>query len=133
MPNWCSNTLEIKGKRKDLVKIKEKLSGSNDCFTCENIIPRPENEDTSDLLAWSEVWGSKWEPDEPTVNDLEQREQSVDFIKDDDFLEQMDILTYCYNTAWSPISKVVEKLSELFPDCYFIEEYEEGGNGFHGV
>ena len=133
MPNWCSNSLEIKGKRKDLLDLKEKLNGNNGCFTCGEIIPRPKDMDSSDLITWAELWGSKWDVSEPSLKCFEGREKSIDFLMDDDWLEGIDTLHYCYSTAWSPVDKVVEKLSEMFPDCYFIHEFEEGGNGFHGI
>ncbi len=134
MPNYCSNSLEIKGKRRDLLALKKKLDGSNGCFTCGNIIPRLKdmciNKDT---LSWSDLWGSKWDVMEASLKDFGDRSNAVDFIKDDDWLDEFDSLHYVYQTAWSPVNKVVERLSDMFRDCYFIHEFEEGGNGFHGL
>jgi len=130
MPNWCSNSLEIKGKRRDLIDLKNKVKDKQ-CFSCEKIIPYPNgNWD----YAWCvENWGSKWDVSEPSLKDFKEIPQSVDFLMDNDWLEGVDTLHFCYTTAWSPITKVVEALSEQFPDCYFIHEFEEGGNGFHGI
>lgn len=135
MSKWCNNDLTIKGNRKDLIDLKKKLEGTNGVFTCENIIPRDSVVlSGTSITEFSEVWGSKWEPSEVNVgHDILLREQSVDFIKDDNYLDEHDLLIFSYTTAWSPISPVIARLSELFPKLHFIHTFEESGDGFHGI
>lgn len=132
MANWCSNSLEVKGKRKFIIDMMVRLRSPESPFTCENIISR-EGMDSKDILTWSSIWGSKWEPSDVIVSDLKPFSQAVDFITDGEWLEGIDKIVYNYTTAWSPVDRVVEKLSEMYPDLYFIHEFEEEGNGSHGL
>lgn len=114
MPNWCSNRLEIRGK--NLKEIKDKFQSKNNKdqeISFMEIIPLNEEKEWGYDLA-IEKWGTKWEP----------QTTSVDY--DEDFLD------YQFLTAWSPPTKIFDKLIELFPENAFKLSFEEPGCDFSG-
>jgi len=61
-----------------------------------------------------EHWGTKWDVQGDLVYD------------DEEYLE------YCFESAWSPPTPFLEKVSKDFPLLRFVLKYEEEGIGFIG-
>lgn len=62
-------------------------------------------------------WGTKW------------NFSDVEIIRDD----YDDLVSYTFDTAWSPPTKVIIKMSERFPMLKFTLNYYECGLGFMGI
>ena len=124
MPNWCSNTLTITGKAKDLnklmkqVEITESEATSDHYatpFSCNKVIPQPAN---VDWYSWNTAnWGSKWD-----LNDV---------VKEDSQWEK-GTLTYYFSTAWSPVNPVIEALSKEHKKLLLTYTYFETGFDYWG-
>jgi hypothetical protein len=148
MPNHVYSTITAYGKETDLANIKKGLKGKDKdqhlCFN--NIIPMPENIFTGDVgkkekekygkdnwYDWSiSNWGTKWNAysqpeEEPKING---EANSLKFIKDE---KTFAVITYHFCTAWSPVPRILEKLSLKYPNCIFKYAYLEEGEGFSGI
>lgn len=129
MPNWCSNLVQITGPENDIKDIKNKLQAEDDNVFCfHSVLPYdPDNtneETTADYrqfynhpqLDWqTNNWGTKWD--------------SVDAVL---VVDEPTRLVYKFLTAWSPCDKVIQKLSELYPNLFFEHNFAEPGIGFSG-
>lgn len=142
MPNWCNNTLQIRGSAENLEKIKNQVKKpyiwkgktlkqdpdtqkwdlvdvteeATPLFAFQNIIPQPEFTGDEDWYSWRlKNWDTKWDASEVTS-----------------FLSQTQ-LNYSFDTAWSPPMKVYYELSRQYPDVCLVVKYEEPGMGFMGV
>lgn len=140
MPNWCDNSLMIKGPKEDLQKIVEAQ------LSLQKLLPCPQELlDTvsgslgngasakahklqmknnlakygfADWYNWNlNNWGTKWDvgPTEIYGGDLDD-----------------GIITANFQSAWGPPDEAIKKLGEKFPKCYFELEYIETGCGFAG-
>ena len=153
MPNWCQNTLTVWGNEDELAEFKQKCliksdyNSPNDFdFTFEGLYPTPEelhddenppvhseNESLPDYQSrlnerkelygfdnWYEWrihnWGTKW--------DATQSYISSDSLED---------FTVSFDTAWSPPTNWLKKISLKFPNLNFVLDYMEEGAGFCGV
>lgn len=132
MPNWCQNTLSIKGTKEQIVNFNKRYL-PNETFSFENIIPSPqtieecpedyiihsEREANRHLLYWDPTqprnwfnwydwncnyWGCKWNA---TTISVEQNEDSIKIF---------------FETPWDPPIPVIEKLIEDNPQLEI--EYE---------
>lgn len=153
MPNWCYNSLTIHGdlaERKRLADLVREEKGDDIQpivqYTLGNAYPIPEdlviravifsNEDTpeaKELQAKQEAnlakygyrdwylwcvdnWGTKWSPR----------------VEEDAWNEESDLTTAFFDTAWSPPSELLKKISELFPTLLFVNVIDEESNAFLG-
>ena len=125
MPNWCSNQLTITGSPKEIAKLIKKVeitkSEATDnhlesIFSCHRIIPRPINKQ-DDWYEWNVAnWGSKWDLNDVTLRgDVDSKE-----------------ITYYFESAWSPISPVVEALAKEFKKLSFNYAFYETGSDYWG-
>lgn len=125
MPNWCSNQLTITGSPKEIAKLIKKVeitkSEATDnhlesIFSCHRIIPRPINKQ-DDWYEWNVAnWGSKWDLNDVTLRgDVDSKE-----------------ITYYFESAWSPISPVVEALAKEFKKLSFAYTFYETGSDYWG-
>lgn len=155
MPNWCFNYLDISGGDVSTIKSqlntpfevehdnynsetqqmeKKLFKYSNPVFAFWNIIkptnleayhgPQPQVDlskpitfDSDHWYDWNvRNWGTKWDvavaPDDK-YPDTELTDESEDFI------------SYRFNTAWSPPTEAIVKLSEQYPDLVFTLSFEE--------
>lgn len=124
MPNYVVNRIKIVANKEDKSKVLNTIKGKNGIVDFEKIIPMPENIYRGDLgkeeekkygennwYDWSiKNWGTKWNAFEPVIDG-----NYVFFL-----------------TAWSFPEPVIRKLSEMFPDVYFVWEYadEDIGNNY---
>ena len=170
MPNWCFNYLDISGGdvstlksqlnapfevmhdswNKETGQMEKKLfKYSNPVFAFWNIIkptnleayngPQPETDlskaiafDSDHWYDWNvRNWGTKWDVAVGDDNKYPETELTD---------EGETFLGYRFNTAWSPPSEAIAKLSEQYPDLVFTLSFEEetgwggeiifeGGNG----
>lgn len=143
MPNWCENTLSIKGTNEQIVDFNKRYL-PNGIFSFENIIPSPqtieecpedyilhnEEEANKHCLLWDPTqprnwfnwydwnchyWGCKWDA---TVVSIEQNEESIKIF---------------FETPWSPSIPVIAKLIEDNPQLEIECEYFEPGMWFAGT
>lgn len=137
MPNWCSNRLavstwckvedEAKARKqieefRDKAKLIEEDGTEASSLCMNNLYPMPkELQDTkapSDEPNWYdwrvEHWGTKWDIDACLNYD------------DEEYLD------YSFESAWSPPTAFLEKVSKDFPLLRFVLKYEEEGCGFLG-
>lgn len=155
MPNHVISTVEILGHEDTIKKLKETVREKveKDIFplSFNKIIPMPENifrgsigteekkkYGSSNWYDWSvSNWGTKWnaynQPEEEDIEILESRNNSLDFISNKGATKnKLVIIRYSFNTAWSPVPKVMRKLSEMFPDVKIKYAFIDEGYNFGG-
>ena len=125
MPNWCDNSLEVKGSPRELAKMvrdveitASEATSTHDksLFSCQRIIPRPVDKDT-DWYDWNvNNWGSKWDISDPYRGGEEGDK----------------VVYYSFQTAWSPIVPVITALAKKYPKLEFLYQYSETGSDFWG-
>ena len=150
MPDWCNNSTTIHGDQETLTRFMEAitLNGDRSTYDLTLLFPIPEDlqiisdffrrdgdddPEYQELLKkyeankakyghrnWSdwclENWGTEGAPS-PNDHPLE-----VDG----------EILLLSYETAWSPPSRLLQKISELFPTLTITNSFHEEGMGFWG-
>lgn len=147
MPNWCMNRLEITAESKaELDEVMEAIRSDEEPLSFEKICPTPPElegatspsggsaslEDSLTRLNnvmsgneknykdWYEhhlgEWGTKWELNGVNlVDDWDENEAMLEF-----------------DSAWSPPTKIVDKLMDRFPKIHFTLYYFEPGCCFAG-
>lgn len=143
MPNWCNNSLEIKGSKEDREAIKAllnksyvwkgktlKQTGEEDkwdlvyveeevrdpIFAFNNVVPEPEFKEDQDWYHWRLAnWDTKWNPSEVCIG------------------ENDNTLVYTFDTAWSPPLNIYYELTKQFPNVVLIARYEEPGMDYFGI
>lgn len=145
MPNWVDNNLTIYGTKEQIEKVKGQVSqtttsrwgnkkeSEKPIFSFFNIIPPPEDkiDEYFGVHGYSEgekkgdteynwynfnnrEWGTKWDACESSIEE-----------------ESENCVTYFFQTAWSPPTPVIQKLSEQNPELditlRFVEEQGWGG------
>lgn len=137
MPNHCYNKVSIVGSKDSLEKIKKKLikkgGGHTNYFSFHKIVPQPNTLKDEEWYDWCvSNWGTKWDSYDGDIKSPEIKEgfsNSYKFITD---RTGTSTLTYSFNTAWSPASKVISALTSLFPDVVVTYYYLEEGMDFAG-
>ena len=151
MPNWCTNSVRVTGKKEDLEDFIKKAQGKvidNDkveTFSLETLYPTPKellsepspNNDVElskkfmelygadDWYRWRvKNWGTKWDVDSASRSEMEKTPR-----KDIDLYE----IEYFFDSAWSPPVDGFTKISEQFPDISFFMHFEECGCAFVGT
>ena len=114
MPNWCSNTLMIRGDVETLSQLKPVLE-KGECLL-EAIKPIGEWEYGTAV----EAWGTKWDV---TTEGLE-------FIDNGDGTAE---ITGYFDSAWSPPLEAFYQLAQDWDSCYIELKYFEPGMCFVGV
>lgn len=136
MPNWCRNTLYVKGdleKVKDFVeyaKGEEEEDEETEPLDEEQFIPVPDNverhEDpelmSREMYKWKcSNWGTKWGFCRPTSG-------SISLIGSDE-----GSIRYSFDTAWSPPEPLIKAMGKEFPTLTFELRYAETGMDFMGI
>lgn len=150
MPNWCSNTLEVRGDKEHLKKFVEKSLNESGDFTMEGLLPTPKEltEMTSPVM---------WRGDETDLEGKAAFEAEAKRIQETyghadwyswntsnwgtkwDVAESHighiddDLFIVSYDTAWSPNINYVKQVSKMFPDLEFRLSFMEPGCNFCGV
>jgi hypothetical protein len=124
MPNWCINRLQIIGRRDEIDQCLESIKGEDSAFDFKTVIPGPEKYArlgnrayhgfNSEGYWWCcEHWGTKWNA-QPRSGDTMVAERIPTGTE------------ICFDTAWSPPTPVLLKLSKKFPELefrlYFVVE-----------
>lgn len=149
MPNWCENTLYIKGKKADIGVFLESVRGGRDAeptaFDFAKVIPYPEEFQRADNArsAWEEAnknipWNERPPAPQDGYNQGGYQWCCANWgtkwnACDANAWMTTRGCTMRFNTAWSPPSAVIVKASELFPELSFRLKYWEGGAGYKGV
>ena len=147
MPNHIESCWDIKGPIDDLEKLLATIKGNDaggkeSIFTPHKIIPMPKEAIASFGKSganplwydWSvRNWGSKWEPYQVEIYS-NTVPLSVRYIKHLAKKKSPKGRVYIhFQTAWSPITPVIEKISEMFPSLEFRYAYIDEGMGYAGV
>jgi hypothetical protein len=131
MPNYCNNTLTIRGNQKNLLNffLKNENIEHKEELDFSKSVPRPENCYMGDLGPeereeygrnnWYDtqirIWGTKWNCSD------------VSMTRDE------NTLTYTFLTAWSPPKEWLITTAEIFDELIFELKYEEPGNDYYGA
>ncbi len=114
MPNWCSNSLTIKGDASTLVALKEIIESDGEGLL-ETIAPIGE----WDYGTAVEAWGTKWDI-------------STEGLEYTDHGDGTATIEGWFDSAWGPPVDAFQKLADDWDSCYIELLYEEGGMGFVG-
>lgn len=159
MPNHCSGTLYVRGKEKRLkefIKFAKSKDTSEDepcALDAENFIPYPQevkesqararehNKKYKDMTFRDNTEEEKWHKANPAPENLATCDLNISLWGTkwgfyDISMEDKDIkkgkISYYFDTAWSPIIPVIEKMAQMNPDLKFEYDYEEPGCDFAG-
>jgi len=123
LPNHVYSSLKVTGPDKDVERFREFAKGTDEDNTvllldANKFIPMPPEIETSDdagiIRQWCiDNWGTKW-----------------GFYEIDVEGESHGYVEYTFLTAWSPISPVIHKMSQMFPLLTFDYYAEEEANEF---
>jgi len=114
MPNWCNNSLTIKGDASTLVALKEIIESDGEGLL-EAIAPIGEW-DYDKAVA---NWGTKW--------DIST--EGLEYTDNGDGTAE---ITGWFDSAWSPPIEALHALSQDWDSCYIELLYEEPGMCFVG-
>ena len=142
MPNWCSNTIVVNAA--DISKFKQWLGDGKALLSKIAATPQPlvdtvagwsgivdeqkqrEAQEQDNLLKYGSKnwydwnvanWGTKWDVD----------------AEIDDYTSCDTEIIFSFASAWSPPTRAMQKLGELFPNISIRHSYLEEGVGFVGV
>jgi len=132
MPNWCANTLTIKGSEKDIKQLESLLDESKGKHFFDLFVPNSEKANQAD--SWYsynlETYGVKWNCD---ANDWDVRM---------DPKESECSITILFDSAWGPPISLYDKIlgnesffsvyAEYFePGMCFVGSYEDGADSYY--
>jgi len=151
MPNWCENTLRVKGPAEDINKFqmacrnKDGHESEHTELSLQRLWPCPPS-----ILNNQPVYGDlkaslaklheeplSWEQDDwyswrvrnwGTKWDVEARIDKVNTFKNGN-----REIVYYFTSAWSPPREAFEKICEDWPTLSFKLHYVESGMGFRGT
>jgi hypothetical protein len=142
MPNWCFNTLKVRGKKHavDNFKIAAKDDTINPAtdLSLAKLYPEPDYKKVKVKATFPGItkrkyarkgeewwdwrvqhWGTKWEIEASIGQEKEYKNGSK-------------LLIYSFDSAWSPPIEWLNKISADYPELKFELYYEEEGVGFKG-
>jgi len=114
MPNWCNNSLTIKGDASTLVQLKEIIESDGEGLL-EAIAPIGEWEYDTAVAKW----GTKW--------DISS--EGLEYTDNGDGTAE---ITGWFDSAWSPPIEALQSLADDWDSCYIELLYEEPGMCFVG-
>ena len=157
MPNWCECDLEItyEGENteegiKEINRFQEYAKTGNNVLDTEKFFPYPERFKKLDEEAEKEYERIRALPEEERKNAPRPKDGfnqggyewcinnwgtkwgicHADLVFTD---YKSGVLTYSFDSAWSPPEPVIEKMAKMFPSLRFCLRYFEGGAGFNGI
>lgn len=143
MPNWCQNTLSVKGTKKQLAEFNRRYL-PNGIFSFENIISSPQTieECPEDYILHNEEEADKhhlfWDPTQPK-NWFNWYDWKCDYwgCKWDAFYTRVtqneDAINIELDTAWNPPIPVIKKLIKDNPQLEIKWDYFEPNMWFAGT
>ena len=120
MANYCYNTFTITGNTKQLIEEFYKINYKDERqpLSFEKLVPTLSKEKEGQPLnnqVCSEMWGTKWDAMDFGTTSLEN-----------------NTLIYDFYTARSPPTTWLHKVARIYPELYFVLEYNESGRDFWG-
>lgn len=149
MPNWCSNTLTITGKKEDLDRFKKQAEVLTEqdqtCLSFGKFVPCPkELEDTTsgfkgegtpeqaELEAQHKANTEKF--GYPTWYEWRIANWGTKWEAcEPTIYEGEGVIRYAFDTAWSPPTEWLYKVAPQFPELRFKLVYREDGMTFMGA
>ena len=128
MPNWCNNSITIKGPANTVRQLWESAHSSEDHGLLQAMAPMPQHlEGTTspsqtgeDWYTWRvNNWGTKWD-----ISD-----EGLDFEDQGDGTAE---ITGWFDSAWAPPIGAYEQFLEENEDCTIAASYYEPGMDFAG-
>lgn len=140
MPNWCYNTLQVRGKRQSVNMFKARASNyaEKTALSLAKLYPEPDYKKIRVKTTFPSVskrkyakkseawwdwrvqnWGTKWDVEAGVAYEKEYKNGNK-------------LVVYTFDSAWSPPVEWLHKISADFPDLKFKLSYEEEGMGFKG-
>jgi hypothetical protein len=138
MPNWCNNSIEIKGPKDKIEKLWQGATAEGeDGGLLNSMVPMPKalNDTTSPTPPDSEQpvvdgfdnwydwrvsnWGCKWDVGTEGLEYTDHGDGTAE-------------ITGWFDSPWGPPLTALETYSEANEDVYIDEWYEEGGMDFAG-
>ena len=124
MPNWCSNSITIRGCVETLSELKPVVESGEGLL--QAIAPMPKElegttapSDTPNWYDWcAENWGTKWDP-----------EVHLEFTDNGDGTAE---ITGWFDSAWAPPIAALQTLADDWDSCYIELYYQESGMCFVG-
>ena len=120
MPNWCVNELTVSGEQEGVARFVANAQCDDEPLSFEKIVPIPDAIDKmpyDPYEYWARVilWGTKWDVSEVQV------------------IESFDgLITYSFDTAWSPPLPFVVRTSRVYKNVCFDIRWDEPGVGLFG-
>ena len=124
MPNWCNNTITIKGDVETLSQLKDVVAAGEGLLQAIKPMPKELEGTTapSDEPNWYDWcnanWGTKWDP-----------EVHLEFVDNGDGTATIEGY---FDSAWSPPIDAYNTFCEDMDGVYLEAYYEEGGMCFVG-
>lgn len=141
MPNWCNNSIEIIGPKREIKSLWEEIMQNKDKGLLSVICPQPDNmfhgnlgererqlcisKNIPNWYDWNiENWGTKWDV---SISDLS-------FVEDGSSIpvENLSNINGFFESAWTPPIQAYEYFLKKNPSCKIIASYYEIGMDFGG-
>jgi hypothetical protein len=142
MPNWCDNELVVSGPTSEVGRFLAAAKGEETVLSFERLVPPPAEypplpgceKSDRDWYMWRVTnWGTKWDADEVTVEELDPEQAWHDEQSDGDGVDgQLRSVGFTFDTAWGPPREWVVAASAQFPRLRFRLTYWEPCMEFHG-
>ena len=134
MPNWCNNTITIRGAVESLSELKSVVEAGEGLLQAIKPMPKElaetvkgsgdeqqtvEYDGHTNWYDWCVAnWGTKWDP-----------EVHLEFTDNGDGTAE---ITGWFDTAWAPPIEAFQSLADDWDSCYIELYYHEGGMCFVG-
>ena len=143
MPNWCGNTVLIRGEPDEVGKLLSFIEDRSNPFSLNKIIVMPpqlreqsapvREEDVAkdnvtkygatDWYDWAtNNWGTKWDTSDARII----------YDNTDPMMPGHRTVRIEFETAWAPPMPVYDALAKMFPNTNIFAAYDEPGVGFSG-
>ena len=126
MPNWCDNSIMLKGSKDDLDAFEKKAIGTGWDISSTLGIGDPNLLDFNQFVPMPQsVIGKSYSPNGYSWVKWGACETSSTRVSETE-------LIYYFDTAWSPPIVIMQAFTYQFPNVDFLLEYEEIGMMFRG-
>lgn len=120
MPNWCLNTVSVRGRKTDVDEFRKFVASDESAFDFEKMMPTPSETMANGSEEWwywrNTNWGTKWA--------LDPRGIHVD--------EKRGGVVYRFETAWCPPTPIYLLLIGRFPQLKISWRFDEPDMGLRG-
>jgi hypothetical protein len=129
MPNWCQNSLYIRGPKGEIQRFLDGVKTKDSGFDFNTSAPFPEKfrrgkaEEQADEWCLRN-WGTKWRIDDTSLTILE----IVKLRGDNEFEVELE-----FETAWSPPIPVILEASRRFTELEFDLRYSDPPTALGGI